>query len=330
MGKKQRRAVALAERPAAARSGESAALVEGEIPVVGGREPCPCGSGKRYKGCHGRFARDESVRLVTRPFEGLAGECDWVALREIVPAATATVKVAAEFGGGEVTIATVLPMAWPALHRADGAVLLGLQTAGSSGDPSRSLAEALLTARELEPGTPVETITLPGPGPRLQDVLEPGQVFDVTMRENFEFWFAETDDLTPEVRESLERANGAAIPTQRLASVEAAYWCQAGARRHLRWVLADDEREVLDGLARLHAVGTSALLEGSRYVGSFRAHGLIVPVWDLADDTEADELEAPIVAFEQRLRTAMAATEPLNAQERRAKAGVVSRQLTLR
>jgi hypothetical protein len=298
--------------------------------VVGGREPCPCGSGKRYKGCHGRFARDESVRLVTRPFEGLTGECDWVAMREIVPSATATVTLNAEFGGGEVTVATVLPMAWPALHRADETLLIGLQTAGSTGDPSRSLADALLKARALEPGTPVTEGELPGPGPRLQDLLMPGLSFDVTVHEGFEFWFAEADDLTPEVRDSLEQANGSAVPTKRLSSVEAAYWVQMGARRHLRWVLPDDEFEVLDGLARLHAAGGSALLDGSRYVGSFRAHGLIVPVWDLAEDTEADELEKPIVDFEQRLRTAMASTTPLTADERRAKAGVVSRQLTLR
>jgi hypothetical protein len=309
--------------------GSTATLIAGEIPVVPGREPCPCGSGKRYKGCHGRFARDESLRLVTRPFEGLAGECDWVALREIVPSATATVQVSSEFGGGEVIVATVLPMAWPALHRADGSIFLGLQTTGSSGDPSRALANALLTAREVEPGTPVVEGELPGPGPRLQDVLEVAGGFDVTVHEGFDFWFGD-DELTPEVRESLDQANAAAVPTRRLSSVEAAYWCQAGARRYLRWVLPDDETQVLDGLSRLNAAGTSTLLPGSKYAGSFRANGLIVPVWDLAEDTEADDLETPIAALQERLRAAMAQTEPLTADERRAKAGVVSRQLTLR
>jgi hypothetical protein len=268
--------------------------------------------------------------LVTRPFEGLAGECDWVAMREIVPAATATVKLGAELGGGEATVVTVLPMAWPALHRADGTLLVGLQTSGSSGDPSRDVADALLKVREVEPGSPVLDGELPGPSPRLQDVLDPALGFDVVMHEGFEFWFDGMAELTPEVRESLERANGAAIPTRRLSSVPAAYWCQVGSRRHLRWVLPDDEAQVLDGLSRLHAAGSSALLPGSRYVGSFRAHGLIVPVWDLAENTESDDVESPIMAFEQRLRTAMAITAPLTADERRAKAGVVSRQLTLR
>jgi hypothetical protein len=326
MGKKQRRTGA--DGPST--TGTATAVLDGDIPVVGGREPCPCGSGKRYKGCHGRFARTESMRLVVRPFEGLVGECDWVAMREIVPAATAIVPFSQEFGGGLVTVATILPMAWPALHRADGTVLLGLQTSGTSGDASRDLAHALLAARDAEPGSPVVEGDLPGPGPRLQDILDLSNGFDVTVHDGFDYWFPESDDLDPEVRESLEQANGAAIPTHRLTSVEAAYWCQAGNRRHLRWVLPDEETTVLDGLARLHAAGASALLPGTRYVGSFRAHGLIVPVWDLAEDTEADDLESPIKAFDQRLREAMAQTVPLTADERRAKAGVVSRQLTLR
>ena len=60
------------------------------MPVVGGREPCPCGSGKRYKACHGR---PERVAHVTRPFAGRVDETEWVALREVVPAATAPLRV---------------------------------------------------------------------------------------------------------------------------------------------------------------------------------------------------------------------------------------------
>jgi len=319
MGKKSRSssAVAVADRPA-------------EVPVVGLREPCPCGSGRRYKACHGRMARSESVRLVTRPFEGLAGEADWVALREIVPAATATVRTTAEQGGRDVTIATVLPMAWPAMHRADGTVLVGLQTQGGSGDPSRDAAAALLAALAAEPGTPVAPGDLPGPGPRLQDVLEPGPPFDVEVHPGFDFWLAGVEEVTAEVRESLERANAAVVPTRRLTSVAGAYWCEIGARRHLRWVLTDPEDTLLDALARLHAGEGSALVEGSRYVGAFRADGLLVPVWDLAPGTEAEELEKPAAAFEERLQQALAETTPLTADERRARAGVVSRQLTLR
>ena len=46
--------------------------VSGDVPVVGMREPCPCGSGRRYKACHGRSASHAATELVLRPFEGLA------------------------------------------------------------------------------------------------------------------------------------------------------------------------------------------------------------------------------------------------------------------
>ncbi len=128
----------------------------------------------------------------------------------------------------------------------------------------------------------------------------------------------------------MERANAAVVPTVRLESVEAAYWCRIGDRRHLRWVMPHPEDGLTDGLARLHAAGESGLVDGSRYVGAFRADGLLVPVWDLAADTEADDLEKPAAALDARLADAMAETTPLTLEERRAKAGIASRQLTLR
>ena len=61
--------------------------------AVGPRQPCPCGSGRRYKTCHGRPG-GAPAPYVARTFAGLPGECDWVALREIVPAATAPLTLA--------------------------------------------------------------------------------------------------------------------------------------------------------------------------------------------------------------------------------------------
>ena len=321
MGKKSRRtpSVSVARLPQGA-----------PVPVVGGREPCPCGSGRRYRLCHGRAEREVSTRLVGRPFEGLPGECDWVAMREIVPAATATVTTTAEHGSVAVVVATVLPMAWPGLRRADGSVILGLQTTSGSGDASRDVARALLSALEVEPGTPVPDADLPGSGPRLQDVLDLTDRFEVTVHPGFDFWLQPGQEITSDVRESLERANGAVIPTSRLTSVDAAYWCRIGERCHLRWVLPHDEAAILAGLARLHAAGASTLLDGGRYVGSFRADGLLVPVWDLPRDAEAGDLEEPAKEFGARLDEAMTITDPLTAEERRARAGVVSRQVTLR
>ncbi len=203
-------------------------LKDGEIPVVGAREPCPCGSGRRYKACHGRAAAQAVTELVHRPFEGLAGECDWVALRELVPAATVelTLKGGLPEGVPSVTLATVLPMAWPALRRDDGSVLLALQNDTSSGDLSRDLADTLQRALEVEPGTPVAARRVPADGPRLQDLLDPEAAFEPVVHTGFEFWVPDAENATPEVSASLERANAAAIPTVLLSGVDAAYWCE--------------------------------------------------------------------------------------------------------
>jgi Family of unknown function (DUF5926)/SEC-C motif len=122
------------------------------------RRPCPCGSGKRYKACHGT-AGGAPDPIVTRPFEGLASECELIALREFVPSATAALPLAGD-PGREVTLATVLPMVAAAMVREDGSALVGLQTQASSVDLSRDLARAIEWTLSAEPGA-----TLPVVGP---------------------------------------------------------------------------------------------------------------------------------------------------------------------
>lgn len=331
MGKSSRR------RATASARATDASADPADVPVVAQREPCPCGSGLKYKACHGRLRATAPAKHVTRPFAGLPGEVDWVALREVVPAATATVRLRADAdlptsgdAPAQITVATVLPMAWPALRRADGSVLLGLQNSGGgSGDPSRDVGTALAHALAAQPGTPVMSVDA-ADGPRLQDVLDLDQAFEVTVHEGFDFWVDGADELSADVQQSLERANQSVIPTARLTGVDGAYWAQVGERFHLRWVLPHDEDALLDAIARLHAAGASALGDGTRYIGAFRAHGLLVPVWDLAPGTPADDVEQPAQAFAHRLDEALAVGQPLTYDERRARAGVVSRQLTLR
>lgn len=321
MGKKR--------RPQTTKAGPR--VTSAEIPVVGAREPCPCGSGRRYKACHGREAAHAVTELVHRPFEGLPGECDWVALRELVPAATVELKLAEGLPEDvpSVTLATVLPMAWPALRRDNGAVMLGLQNDTASGDISRDLADTLQRALTAEPGTPVAAERVSGEGPRLQDLLDPKGGFSPTLHEGFEFWLEDAASATGEVAASLERANAAAIPTARLAGVEAAYWCRTPEKNHLRWVMSHPEEQLLDALARLHAAGVSSLGEGTRLVGSFRAHGLTVPVWDLPGTMGAEDVEKPAEAFAERLAEALASDAPLTAEQRRARGGLTNRQVTL-
>ncbi|MFD7027603.1 DUF5926 family protein [Streptomyces sp. NPDC059917] len=309
-------------------------LKDGEIPVVGAREPCPCGSGRRYKACHGAAASHAVTELVQRPFEGLPSECDWVALRELVPAATIplTLKGGLPEGVPSVTLVTVLPMAWPALRREDGSVLLGLQNESSSGNLARDLADTLERALVAEPGNPIAARRVPAEGPRLQDLLDPDGVFEPVVHSGFEFWIPDAETAqaaSPEIAASLERANAAAIPTVKLTGVDAAYWCETPEKNHLRWVMPHPEEQLLDALARLTAAGESSLGEGTKLVGSFRAHGLMVPVWDLPVGYTADQAEEPAARLAERLAKALTTDAPLTPEERRARGGLTNRQVTL-
>jgi hypothetical protein len=271
--------------------------------------------------------------FVPRPFAGLADEPEWIALRELVPAASAPLRLAPalveQFGERSVTLATVLPMAWPAMTKPDGRVFIGLQRHVQSGDVSRDLAVALVRALETTPGEPVSVPALPGEGPGLVDVLVDGPL-DIAMHDGFEFWLDEDPGDDPNVAASLERANASIYPTVRLSAARAAYWCQVPEKSHVRWVLPDDEDRALDALARLAATGGLLLGDGTKFAGMFRAHGLLVPVWDLPREPAATEWEAPVADFAKRYADAVAIETSLTPAERRARQGLLGRQITLR
>lgn len=287
---------------------------------------------------HGSRTRDLSVApapFVARPFEGLTGEADWVAMREVVPAVTATVRFANGSGAADgprtATLATVLPLSWSGLRRSDGVLMVALQSGSTSGDASRDVAQVLLATAALEAGMPLPSAPLATLAtPRLQDVLDVTAPFEVTVHEGFDYWVPDTGDLDDEGKESLERANAAVIPTTKLESAPSAYWCRVGERTYLRWVLPHSEDAATDALARLLAASATSLGEGTRLLGAFRACGLLVPVWDLDPSLEGSAYEEAVARMSGRLDEALAESAVLSGQERRARSGLLSRQVTLR
>src|SRR5207244_8963604 len=113
-----------------------------------------------------------------------------------------------------------------------------LQVLHNFGDPSRDLGAVLEKALEYAARREAGTVGLtdaPGEGPRLQDLVT-GEALDVTVHDGFGYWLSDVD-RTPEMESALEQADGAANPTARLTSVEAAYWTNVGSKEHLRWVM---------------------------------------------------------------------------------------------
>ena len=271
-----------------------------------------------------KAAKKQRMPFVARTFEGLPGEADWIALREFVPSASAYVRLAGS--DRQVRVCSLLPGAGAGIVRPDGEIWLGLQVSHAYDDISRDLAHVVEKALDTEPGNPV-LMDDPGVGARLQDLVDPASSFEVEVHDGFDYWVAGTDD-SPETAELLAEANDTIAPTVRLKSVDAAYWTEMGPHRYLRWVMTHEERQLLDALARLRVAGGDTLGEGSKLIGHFRAHGLLVPVWEF--EAKAAALEEPAVAFAARLDEALADESPLTSEQRSARSALTSRQVTIR
>lgn len=277
---------------------------------------------------------------VARPFEGLADEPHWVAMREILPAATARVTVVVPegteadgrpvpAGEHEVTLVTVLPGAVPAVHRDTGEVLVALQSRTSSGDASRDVAQAVLVALASQPGAAISSVRpATADTPRLQDLLADGQRLEVQVEDDFGFWLGE--DATEEQKEALSQMNENAVPMQRVDGAPSAYWALMTGRAYIRWILGEDEDTATRAMARLQAAGEHTLGEGTELLGAFRANGLLVPVIEVDPAAEPASHATALAELQARYEQALASDEPLSADERRARDGLVSRQVTLR
>lgn len=284
---------------------------------------------KRRNDAVGEAPKKKQIPFVARPFEGLAGEEYLVAMMQLIPAATAEIRLDQAHGGGEVRLVTLLPELAQGLKRTDGQVLVALQTTVHSGDASRDIAAAVLEALELEPGAALVGRGLPEPGERLQDILDPQVETRVEVHESFDFWFAPEFADRPEALTAIEEAKQEIAPTVAVPGVEHAFWCRINGKEFVRWVRGEDEDAFFNAFARVHAARESDLEDGARFVGAFRASGLAIPVWELNPGTQAEELTTPMLAMAERLEAALADDSPLDAAARRARAGIISRQVNL-
>ena len=191
---------------------------------VGPRQPCPCGSGRRYKACHGSASGAPTVSYVARPFAGLAAECDLVALREFVPAGTAPVTVRGH-EDRTVMLCSLLPGAAPALVRAGRRGVA--RPAGAARvrrrqpRPRRRPAGRRSTASRARRSDVTDD---PGAGPRLQDLLVDEPLDGDRARGLRLLAGRRARTRTARWPRRSTRPTARSSPTARLTSVEGAYW----------------------------------------------------------------------------------------------------------
>lgn len=256
-----------------------------------------------------------------------------VAMREFVP--SATTRLATKTGDRDITLATVLPGAIAGLVRdgeLGGEAIVGLQVQVHGPDPAADLAYAIDWAARAGGG---ETLSTAHPGddtPALADVVDKDAPMQVRVHDDFAWWVAEGVEISPEIGQAIKNANDIMMPSARVEAegIEAAWWVDAGEKAHIRWVRPEDEDALFEALARVHAAGGLHLGEGSRFAGSFRTHGLLVPVFDLDREMHHQEWAPGLQELDARLRDALAETGPLSSDERSSRDGLRARQVTLR
>jgi hypothetical protein len=293
----------------------------------------PKSGGNRQAKIAARAAEREELSVEPRPFAGFAGECDMVAMREFVP--SATTRLATPGDGRDITLATVLPGAIAGLVRDEllgGEALVGLQVQVHGPDPAADLAYAVDWASRAGGG---ETLTSSHPSdstPALADVVVADAPLEIAVHPDFSWWLADGAQVSPEIAQAIKNANEVMMPSARVTAdgIEAAWWVDAGEKAHIRWVRPEDEDALFEALARVHAAGGLHLGEGSRFAGSFRTHGLLVPVFDLDPEMHHQEWAPGLQELDARLGEALAQEGPLGSDERASRDGLRARQVTLR
>lgn len=271
------------------------------------------------------------IPFVERPFEGLSREVELVAMREIIPCAVMSARSLPEHGGVDFDLVTLLPDGAPAMIRPDGRILVGLQTRFNSGDLSHDVAAALLAALQAK-ADGVEgaiAIDVREPSARLQDVVDAESFSEMEIAADFSYWFDPSREKSAEMEQALAQNREDVVPTESVPGVVGMYWCAMN-RNFVRYVTNTEESRLFTALARLQAAGRARMGEGSRFVGAFRACGLAIPVFELADGASAADVAADASVFAEAMAQALDVTDPLTADERRARQGMVSRQVTIR
>lgn len=252
-------------------------------------------------------------------------------MREIIPCATMQATTNEEYGSVEFDFVTLLPDGAGAMIREDGRILIGLQTRFNTGDLAHDLGAALAAALKMrengEEG--VAQFDVRDPAPRLQEMLPEGPQPEMVLLEDFSFWFDPDEPVDSDREMALQQNREDMIPTEEVPGVAGMYWCEMN-NNFVRYVVNIDEDNLYTALARLQAAGEAVMGENSKFVGAFRACGIGIPVFQVDDELTAADFAAAGKLLEDNLESALADQSPLTDEVRRARAGMVSRQVTLR
>ncbi|MCS5480498.1 DUF5926 family protein [Corynebacterium sp. YIM 101645] len=298
-------------------------------------ENLPEGMSRRQAKLAARAAERAALEKDARPYGGIGGEADLIALQEFVPSATA--KVAVTGIDRDVHIATVLPGGAAAMIREEdngGAAFVALQTTAHSQNPGRDLAYALNWLKDAEPGQTLESGVADGSQPALGELIAADATLEITEHQDFNWWLPEGTELDAATAQALQAANDSVVESHRVdTEIPGAVWWvnPGGGKAHIRWVRPEDNEDaLLNALARVAARGELNLGENTKFAGAFRTHGIIVPVFDLDPEVAWDSYGAELSRVSAAVDAEVSNDAQLTADERKQLQNIKSRQVTIR
>lgn len=223
--------------------------------------------------------------------------------------------------------------------RPDGRILIGLQTRFNSGDLAHDLGAAFQAAVALkEKGEDgLVNIDVREPAPRIQELLAAEYLTEadadyqspLEITPDFGYWFDPNQKQDADTLAALEQNRLDMVPTEEIPGAPRMYWCEMN-NNFVRYVTNADEDAVFTALAKVQTVNEEILGKQSRFVGAFRACGLTIPVFEVSAEETAQSLAKPAAALQKQLDQALADDTPLSDDQKRIRAGLVSRQVTIR
>lgn len=147
-----------------------------------------------------------SIPLVTRPYEGLSKGIELVVIHKLIPVATMTTRIDADYGVAEFDFVTFLPEGHLATVCLNSRILVALWTRSDFADLSHDTdvtLPAVIAVREVgDEG--VISIDMREPFGRPQDTTDIDSFTDIKLGEDFSFWFNLAEEIDNQIRRVLE------------------------------------------------------------------------------------------------------------------------------
>lgn len=267
-----------------------------------------------------------------RPFKEYASETQLVGLQYMLSSAVGAVTGDNDLS--QVQLVSVLPGGVLATKFLDGNNTLVRRVALQATIPPTPDDLAANIAWALQGDEPEDLPRSAPSAPEHAAIAEALRAATVNVTVHSDFgWWTEGKTLEPLVQESINHASAMVQPTRTIEAdiLGAAWLVDLSDRAQIRWIIPEDEDELLLSMALCYAEGAFGVNEDFHLAGTARAGGLAIIVIDVATEA-SDSVDSYITTLSSKISDNLSAARSLStltSDQLRARDTLRSRQITL-